>query len=158
VPVIPDLPWTAEHLGDGRGVVMVTHLHLHLRRPRDVPAFFRDSLAIRAQAAAALGARSLYLRALPLARHSTTVSWWDDQAAVVAFVRADPHRSAMRRRGPRCGSSATGRTPAPPAPSPRCRRLLRCPRNPLGCGPCRWQHGRRWTREEHSDRVDSPCR
>ena len=98
MPVIPDLPWTAEHLGDGPGVVMVTHLHL--RRLRDVPAFFRDSLAIRAQAAAAPGARSLYLRAQPLARHSTTVSWWDDQAAVVAFVRADPHRSAMRRWGP----------------------------------------------------------
>jgi hypothetical protein len=98
VPLIPDLPWTAEDLGDGPGVVMVTHLHL--RRFRDVPAFFRDSLAIRSQAMAAPGARSLYLRAQPLARHFTTVSWWDDQAAVVAFVRTDPHRAAMRRWGP----------------------------------------------------------
>ncbi|WP_100497964.1 antibiotic biosynthesis monooxygenase [Geodermatophilus chilensis] len=98
MPVIPDLPWTAEHVGEGPGVVMVTHLHL--RRLRDVPAFLRDSLAIRAQAAAAPGARSLYLRAQPLARHFTTVSRWDDQAAVVAFVRTDPHRAAMRRRGP----------------------------------------------------------
>ena len=98
MPLIPDLPWTAEDVGDGPGVVMVTHLHL--RRFRDVPAFFRDSLAIRSQTMAAPGARSLYLRAQPLARHFTTVSWWDDQAAVVAFVRTDPHRAAMRRWGP----------------------------------------------------------
>jgi heme-degrading monooxygenase HmoA len=95
VPVIPDLQWTAEHIGDGAGVVMVTHLHL--RRFRDVPAFLRDSLAIRAQTMTAPGARSLHLRAQPLARHFTTVSWWDDEATVHAFVRTDPHRAAMRR-------------------------------------------------------------
>jgi heme-degrading monooxygenase HmoA len=95
VPVIPDLAWTADSIDDGPGVVMVTHLHL--RRFRDVPAFVRDSLAIRAQAMTSPGARSMYLRALPLARHFTTVSWWDDEAAVSAFVRTDPHRSAMRR-------------------------------------------------------------
>ncbi len=95
MPVIPDLPWTAGSVGDGPGVVMVTHLHL--RRFRDIPAFLRDSLAIRTQTMAAPGARSLYLRAQPLARHFTTVSWWDDDAAVHAFVRTDPHRAAMRR-------------------------------------------------------------
>ena len=98
MPVIPDLPWTADSVADGPGVVMVTHLHL--RRFRDVPAFLRDSLAIRAQAMGAPGARSLYLRAQPLARHFTTVSWWDDRAAVGVFVRTDPHRAAMRRWGP----------------------------------------------------------
>jgi heme-degrading monooxygenase HmoA len=95
VPVIPDLPWTADHVDDSPGVVMVTHLHL--RRFRDVPAFLRDSLAIRAQAMTAPGARSLALRAQPLARHFTTVSWWDDEAAVSTFIRTDPHRTAMRR-------------------------------------------------------------
>ena len=98
MPLIPDLPWTADQLGDGPGVVHVTHLHL--RRLRDVPAFLRDSLAIRAQTAGSPGARSLVLRAQPLARRFTTVSWWDDAAAVRAFVRADPHRAAMARWGP----------------------------------------------------------
>jgi heme-degrading monooxygenase HmoA len=98
VPLIPDLPWQASQRGDGPGVVYVTHLHL--RRLRDVPAFFRTSLAIRAQTKRSPGARSLMLRAQPLARRFTTVSWWDDQAAVRAFVRADPHRTAMRRWGP----------------------------------------------------------
>jgi hypothetical protein len=97
MPVIPDLPWKADAVGDGPGVVLLTQLHL--RRFRDVPAFLRDSLAIRQQAMRSPGARSLSLRARPLARHFTTVSWWDDEAAVRAFVRTDPHRSAMRRWG-----------------------------------------------------------
>lgn len=98
MPLIPDLPWTADRTGDEPGVVLVTHLHL--RRFRDVPAFLRDSLAIRAQAMAAPGARSLYLRAQPLTRRFSTVSWRDDDAAVRAFVRTDPHRAAMRRWRP----------------------------------------------------------
>lgn len=98
MPLIPDLPWQASRVGDGPGVVHVTHLHL--RRLRDVPAFFRTSMAIRGQAMRSPGARSLVLRAQPLARRFTTVSWWDDEAAVRAFIRTDPHRSAMRRWGP----------------------------------------------------------
>jgi heme-degrading monooxygenase HmoA len=98
MPLIPDLPWTSREVGSGPGVVYVTHLHL--RRLRDVPAFFRTSLAIRRQTMRSPGARSLRLRAQPLARRFTTVSWWDDEAAVRAFVRADPHRTAMRRWGP----------------------------------------------------------
>jgi len=95
VPLIPDLPWTADRIVEGPGVVLVTELHL--RRFRDVPAFFRASIAIRAQTMAAPGARSLHLRARPLARHFTTVSWEDDEAAVRSFVLSGPHRSAMRR-------------------------------------------------------------
>ena len=95
MPVIPDLPWTADRIGEAPGVVVVTRLHL--RRWRDVPAFLRDSLAIRRQTTRSPGARSLMLRARPLARTFTTVSWWDDEAAVRAFVRAEPHRGAMRR-------------------------------------------------------------
>ncbi len=98
MPVIPDLPWTAEEIGAGPGVVYVTFLHL--RRLRDVPAFLRDSMAIRAQTMRSPGARSLMLRAQPLARRFTTVSWWDDEPSARAFVRTDPHRAAMKRWRP----------------------------------------------------------
>ena len=98
MPVIPDLPWTAKEIGDGPGVVYVTHLHL--RRLRNVPAFFRASMAIRAQAIASPGPRSMWLRAQPLARRFTTVSWWDDEPSARAFVRTDPHRAAMKRWRP----------------------------------------------------------
>ncbi|MFW3169798.1 hypothetical protein [Geodermatophilus sp. CPCC 206100] len=96
---IPDLPWTAAAPGSGAGVVLVTRLELE--RLRDVPAFLRTSLAIRRQVAASPGARSLLLRAQPLARTFTTVSAWDDEAAVAAFARAEPHRGAMRAWRPR---------------------------------------------------------
>ena len=98
MPLIPDLPWTAKDLGSGPGVVHVTHLHL--RRLRDVPAFLRDSRAIRTQTMTSPGARSMWLRAQPLARRFTTVSWWDDEPSARAFVRADPHRAAMKRWRP----------------------------------------------------------
>ena len=98
MPVIPDLPWTAKDIGPGPGVVYVTHLHL--RRLRDVPAFLRTSRAIRTQTMASPGARSLLLRAQPLARRFTTVSWWDDEPSARAFVRTDPHRAAMKRWRP----------------------------------------------------------
>lgn len=98
MPVIPDLPWTAKAVRAGPGVVYVTHLHL--RRLRDVPAFVRDSRAIGAQVLASPGARAMMLRAQPLARRFVTVSWWDDEAAARAFVRADPHRASMKRWRP----------------------------------------------------------
>ena len=95
MPVIPDLRWRAEDPGTGPGVVYLTHLHL--RRLRDVPAFMKDSGAIRAQVMGSPGARSMAMRARPLARRFTTVSWWDDEPAARAFVRTDPHRAAMKR-------------------------------------------------------------
>jgi hypothetical protein len=109
VPRIPDLPWTAAAIGSGPGVVVLTRLHL--RRLRDVPAFLRTSLAIRRQVRISPGARSLVLRAQPLARTFTTVSWWDDEAAVAAFARAEPHRGAMRSWHPRLQEFATSRHP-----------------------------------------------
>lgn len=99
MPPIPDLSWSAPAPGAGRGVVLVTRLRL--RRFRDVPAFLRTSLAIRRQVTRSPGVRSVHLRAQPLARTFTTVSWWDDDAAVQAFARAEPHRGAMRAWHPR---------------------------------------------------------
>jgi hypothetical protein len=102
MPVIPDLPWTADRPVEGPGVVLVTELRL--RRLRDVPVFMATSVAILRQVSRSPGARSALLRAEPLARSFATVSWWDDEAAVRAFARTDPHRSAMRRWMPRLAS------------------------------------------------------
>jgi hypothetical protein len=115
MPVIPDLPWTADRAFDGPGVVLFTELRV--RRLRHVPAFMATSLMILRQVSRSPGARSALLRASPLARSFATVSWWDDEAAMRAFARTDPHRSAMRRWAPRLSSfgnrplPATGRMP-----------------------------------------------
>ena len=95
MPVIPDLPWTADRPVEGPGVVL--HTELRLRRLRDVPLFMATSVAILRQVSRSPGARSALLRAEPLARSFATVSWWDDEASVRAFARAGRHRSAMRR-------------------------------------------------------------
>jgi hypothetical protein len=116
MPRIPDLPWTGAAPGDGPGVVLVTHLEL--QRVRDVPAFFRTSLAIRRQVGSSPGARSLLLRARPLARTFTTVSWWDDEAAVAAFARAEPHRSAMRAWAPRLAAFGNATLPGTAGTAP----------------------------------------
>ena len=94
MPLIPDLTWTAPDPRPGPGLVVRTELRL--RRLRDVPAFVRTSLAVHRQAIATPGARSVRLRAEPLARRFRTVSWWDDAAAARAYAVAEPHRSAMR--------------------------------------------------------------
>ncbi len=115
MPVIPDLPWTADRVFDGPGVVLFTELRV--RRLRHVPAFMATSLAILRQVSRSPGARSATLRAHPLARSFATVSWWDDEATMRAFARTDPHRSAMRRWAPRLSTfgnrpvPATGRVP-----------------------------------------------
>ena len=111
MPVIPDLPWTAGRDVEGPGVVLFTELRL--RRFRDVPAFMATSLAILRQVSRSPGARSALLRAQPAARSFATVSWWDDEAAMRAFARTDPHRSAMRRWAPRL--SSFGNRPVPSA-------------------------------------------
>ena len=111
MPVIPDLPWSSGREADGPGVVLLTELRL--RRFRDVPAFMATSLAILRQVSRSPGARSALLRAQPLARSFATVSWWDDEAAMRAFARTDPHRGAMRRWAPRL--SSFGNRPLPSA-------------------------------------------
>ncbi|CCG01218.1 hypothetical protein [Blastococcus saxobsidens] len=116
MPLVPDLPWTADRIGGGPGHVEVTHLHL--RRLRDVPAFLRDSMAVRRQVMASPGARCLHLRAQPLARRFTTVSWWDDEAALRAFVRLDPHRTAIRRWAPEMRHFSTGSYPGTAGTAP----------------------------------------
>jgi heme-degrading monooxygenase HmoA len=92
--LIPDLAWTAPEPRPGPGVVV--HTHLHLRRLRDVPSFFRTSVAVYRQAVGSPGARSVRMRAEPFSRRFTTVSWWDDAGSVRAYAAAEPHRSAMR--------------------------------------------------------------
>ncbi|WP_158545977.1 hypothetical protein [Blastococcus sp. TF02A-30] len=122
MPVIPDLPWNAARTGEGPGVVVVTRLHL--RRLRDVPAFLATSLAVRRQTASSPGARALRLRAQPLARRFTTVSWWDDEASVAAFARAEPHRSAMRSWRERLVTFGYDSFPGTPGAAPTVSRAL----------------------------------
>ena len=103
MPVIPDLPWTADRPFDGPSVVLFTELRL--RRLRDVPAFMATSLRILRQVSRSPGARSALLRAEPLARSFATVSWWDDATAMRRWA---PRLSSFGNRAlPSTGSMPT---------------------------------------------------
>jgi heme-degrading monooxygenase HmoA len=89
-------PWrTTATQADGGVVVLATVLRL--RRTWQGPAFVRDALAIRRQLLAAPGAIGVALRAGLLSGEYRTISTWTDQQSLTDFVRADPHRAAMRR-------------------------------------------------------------
>ena len=93
---MPTLPWTAgPEKGDGDAVVMASRFTL--RTWRHVLPFFLDAMRIHRQVRRADGAYGVSLEAHPLKREFLTLSSWRDDAAVKALVRAEPHRSVMRK-------------------------------------------------------------
>jgi heme-degrading monooxygenase HmoA len=64
---------------------------------RHVLPFFIDAMRVLAQMRKADGAIGVSLVAHPLRREFATLSAWRDQAALDAAVRAEPHRTVMRR-------------------------------------------------------------
>jgi heme-degrading monooxygenase HmoA len=68
-----------------------------LRRLRDVPRFFADSMRIHRQTSASPGALGVSLIARPLRREFFTLSAWTSREDLNQMVRTEPHRSAMRR-------------------------------------------------------------
>lgn len=98
---MPTLPWRAlPQPVDRTATVLVMASRFRLRRLRDAPGFLLDSLLIHRQVIAAEGALGVSLVAHPMRREFLTLSAWTDRHALHALVRAEPHRSAMRRHHP----------------------------------------------------------
>lgn len=94
---MPTLPWLPVHSADPATTTVVMASRFRLRGLRHVPRFFLDSMRIHRQVRAADGALGVSLIAHPLRREFYTLSAWRDRAALDSLVRAEPHRSAMRR-------------------------------------------------------------
>ena len=95
---MPTIPWTSASGGatdDGDALAMASEFEL--TSLRHVPRFFLDSMRIYRQTLRADGAYGVSLEAHPFRRRFRTLSSWRDRDAVNAFVRTEPHRSAMRR-------------------------------------------------------------
>src|SRR6266581_8411698 len=98
---MPPLPWiTGPAAGDADGDVVVMASLLKLSSCLRVPGFLRAAMAIRRQALAADGCAGLALSTNLPRRTFFTLSAWRDRDALNAFVRAEPHRSFMRRYHP----------------------------------------------------------
>ena len=94
---MPTLPWISVHsVGPGAPAVVMAS-HFRVRRLRDVPRFFVDSMRIHREVRAADGALGVSLVAHPVRREFLTLSAWRDRGALDALVRAQPHAGAMRR-------------------------------------------------------------
>jgi len=98
-----DLPWTsrAEMQPGPEYVVMASHLPL--KRITGTVRFFRAVSAIRKQLAGADGLLGYTLRAKPLARDYWTLSVWQDETALQAFMRTQPHAGVTRSLRPLMG-------------------------------------------------------
>jgi heme-degrading monooxygenase HmoA len=64
------------------------------------PAFLAQALRARRQARRSPGVLGVSLRAQPLRRTYWTLSAWTGEPALMAFARAEPHRTVMRRVRP----------------------------------------------------------
>jgi hypothetical protein len=89
-----------------------------LKRYRDVVPFLRASMRLRKEAAVSPGNVGLGLAANPLTKTFWTLSSWESQEALRAFVAGTPHRKVVERFK---DASASARftfwdIPAPAAP------------------------------------------
>ncbi|MGW6916297.1 DUF3291 domain-containing protein [Kitasatospora sp. NPDC054939] len=92
---MPTLPWTVPNpaVPGTRAVVMASRFEV--RSLRDVPRFFRKSLAAWRQVRTAPGALGASLVARPLRREFLTLSAWESREALYGYARAEPHRGIM---------------------------------------------------------------
>lgn len=102
---MPALPWIQRQPLDPPTRYVAMASRLPLRRHRAVPGFLRDTLRIRRQLASAPGLVGYGLKADLLRKTFWTFSVWEDQAALEAFARSDPHRQIIERLAPRMGQS-----------------------------------------------------
>src|SRR5690606_286651 len=66
-----------------------------VRSLKDVPRFFRKSLAAWAQVRKAPGVRGAALEAKPWGKVFYTLSAWESRDALYTYARTEPHRSGM---------------------------------------------------------------
>ena len=89
-------PWTwfAQPQPDREYVALATYLPV--RRWWAMPRFGRHTLASIRQLSSSEGVLGYSLRAAPHRRSFWTLTVWNDAASLSRYVRAQPHRDAMR--------------------------------------------------------------
>ncbi len=98
-----DLPWTTRAEMEPGLDYLVMASRLPLKRITSTVRFFRGVSAIRKQLATADGLVGYTLRAKPLARDYWTLSVWQDEKALRAFMRTPPHAGLMTSLRPLMG-------------------------------------------------------
>lgn len=79
---------------------------LPVQRWRDVPAFMRMALRVRKQMVTTPGVVTFQLKAKLLNKRFYTYSIWTERRDMGAFVRTEPHASAVRKTEAWAGAGA----------------------------------------------------
>lgn len=94
---MPALPWKRIDEVDETTELTMMASRLPLRSHRHIPGFFRATLRIRRQLAAAPGVVGYALDAKLFAKTFWTVSAWRSREQLEAFAATDPHRGDVGR-------------------------------------------------------------
>ena len=100
-----DLPWKDLAPADAKREYVALLSYLPLRKYSKIPAFFRYTMGIQRQLRKTPGAIGYSLRAKVLRRKFWTLSVWEDDRALVAFVSDAPHGEAMKSIAPHMGAT-----------------------------------------------------
>jgi heme-degrading monooxygenase HmoA len=91
------LPWSEGPAEASEGPHAAMASRFKLKRYRDVVPFLRASMRLRTVAAAAPGNVGLGLAANPFTKTFWTLSSWESQSSLRAFVAGEPHRAVVAR-------------------------------------------------------------
>lgn len=96
--------WNAPLVPDGHYLALATDISPRSRR--STGRLFRGARITRRQLATTEGLVGYSLLARPVLKQYATVSLWEDDEALAAFVDTDPHRDLMRELAPEMGPTA----------------------------------------------------
>ena len=102
---MPALPWKSLGRVDPAREYLVLLTSLPIKRGWRVPWFMLHTYRIAAQLRQTRGIIGYSLLARPLRKHFWTLSVWEDESALRAFVEAGAHRVTMRAMTPHMGET-----------------------------------------------------
>lgn len=108
-----DMPWTALSNVDTDREYQALLSYLPLKTYFAIPRFSLFTFQIIKQLRAAPGVVGFSLRAKPMSRKFWTLSAWEDEKALMDFVRELPHGEAMKKLAPRMDRTGFTRWKAP---------------------------------------------
>jgi hypothetical protein len=100
-----DLPWKVVSPAEKDREYMALLSYLPLRSYSKIPALVRYMFQIQGQMARTRGAIGYSMRAKVLSRNFWTLSVWEDERALMEFVRRAPHGEVMKSIAPHMGAT-----------------------------------------------------
>lgn len=100
-----DMPWKQISPTNAGREYLALLTYLPLKTYWAIPGFMRFTLQIQKRLSATAGVIGYALRAQPLKRDFWTLSVWESESTLSAFVREVPHIEAMKALLPKMGNT-----------------------------------------------------